>query len=331
MIKELYDLEQKLGNNTKVNETYYKIKEVLDKVGRNLKILNEFINSTNVEVLKELDIAKKMSKITTLEDLMKLYKEQKDYLKNNDTLISLITKLENLNARLKETVNKDEILIELKNVFPKASEIDLKKIFTQTINETVFNAKEIFDKMVPIINKHIINSIDKKVLEENNKTIEIVTKLSNVITDIKTKANNETLIKEKKEEIALLTQQLENSLLSLSKKVIKSLDSLLLNSLDDEKIDKFLSEYKKQVETLMNSIKTFIKESNALINGTFYDYVEYFKNFDEKAMVENVTSILKTNHDELIETLNKEYLNKNIFEIYVNVSAKINLKLKLYY
>ena len=110
MIKELYDLEQQLGNNTKVNETYYKIKEVLDKVGRNLKILNEFINSTNVEVLKELDIAKKMSKITTLEDLMKLYKEQKDNLKNNlknDTLISLITQLENLNARLKDTINKD--------------------------------------------------------------------------------------------------------------------------------------------------------------------------------------------------------------------------------
>ena len=45
-------------------------------------------------------------------------------------------------------------------------------------------------------------------------------------------------------------------------------------------------------------------------------------------MIENVTSILKTNHDKLIEKLNKEYLNKNIYEIYVNVSAKINIKLK---
>ena len=42
---------------------------------------------------------------------------KKDYLKNNlkdDNLISLITKLENLNARLKDKANKDEILLELK-------------------------------------------------------------------------------------------------------------------------------------------------------------------------------------------------------------------------
>ena len=288
------------------------------------------MNSTIVEVLKELDITKKMSKITTLEDLIKLYKEKKDYLKNtlkDDKLVSLISTLENLNAKLKVTINKDEIFMELKNVFPKASDINFEKIITQTINETVSNAKEIFDKMVPIINRHIIDSIDKKVFEDNNKTIEIATKLANYITGLKTMTNNETL-KEKIEGIASLTQQMENSLLLISKKAIKLLDSQLLNSLNDTIMNNFFSEYIKQAGTLMNQTKTFINGSSALINGTFYDYVEYFKNFDEKAIIQNVTSLLKTKHDELIETLNKEYLNKNIYDIYINVSATINMDLK---
>ena len=78
----------------------------------------------------------------------------------------------------------------------------------------------------------------------------------------------------------------------------------------------------------MNQTKNIINGTKVLINGTFYDLAEYFKNFDEKAMLQNVISIFKTKHDKLIEILNKEYLNKNIYDIYINVSATINMDLK---
>ena len=325
LIKELYDLEQKLGNNTKVNETYYKIEGVLKKVVRNLKILNEFINSTNAEVLKELDIAKEMSNITTLEDLMKFYKEKKDYLKNNlkvEGILCLISKLENLNKKLIDKVSKNEFLMELKNVFPNASEINFKKIFNQTINETVSNTKEIFDKMVPIINRNIIDSIDKIFIKYNNENIKLATKLSNLITDLKTNARKKILIAETKGGIIYLTQELENSLLSLGNKILKTLASELPISLDDEIIDNFFSDYKNKVDTFIKSIKTFVKESKELINSTLYE------SFDEKKMVQTLTDFLQESRNEIIETLKEEYLNKNIFEIYNNVSAKIKIKLE---
>jgi len=253
-----------------------------------------------------------MSNVTTLQDLMDYVKEKIDVLKNKlkeGKLVSLISSFENLT----ETLETNQF---------NASEIDLRKILNQTIEETVSNAKAIIDEVSPKLNQDIIDAIDKIFVKYNNKNIKLITKISEMITDFKTNPRKKILIAETKGGIIYLIQELEKSLLSLGSTILKTLASRLPISLDDETIDNFFSEYKNKVDTLIKSIKTFVKESKQLANSTLY------KSLDEKEMAQRLTDFLQESRNEIIEALKEEYLNKNIFEIYNNVSAKIKIKLE---
>ena len=345
LINKTKEFNKKLGEdfNSKIDEAG--VKDALSSFISGAKNLSEIINENkadNKEYLKNVFYTIGDNINATLEKGKKIVEELKN-IKSKEDIINKVNELTNLNLindelknifdLPKRKENMEKLLKDLKENVENLNKEELKKIqdkldeygLKEPLNEYINGIKDLLAviKKNGEINMELLkekyNNTDK-LNEMLEKAKELEQKLKDAkLEDIKDNLKNLTNIEPITEEIKDLFNGTKYS--ELNKMAAKDILEYLKTKLKDLETKYDNSEFKKQIEPLIEKTKESL--DNANLTQSFYDFSENLQKL--KAALEPLKDKLKDNIDieKIIDTLKKLLLSfgnqPNFYDIYNNM------------